>query len=425
MKMQISTIVHTVSTTDGKTRLEIAGRPLFQLNPVGAAIWASLSDGISTKHIIGQIAAQFGVPEERVANDVDNFIKVLKENLLVQDYSRTPDCRAELVWSKGIAARCDWRIPDEFPPALGFGSILEPLGHMVPPDLLSNLISSPEVYAGIRNGDLVWVRFTWLKSFIKQVLPLIKAKFVLATADSDVSVPSPIMAETLEILGYPNVLHWYAQNCDGIGFLGRMSPLPIGVDFHTLSERPLWGESISSPQQQEQTLRSIRSELHPARERIRKVYIDFAWQPVGFRHPARRQRIIEKVLTNECVHFQGKALRRSQLWRKWGKYAFVLSPHGQGLDCHRTWEALACGHIVLVPSSPLDGLYEGLPVIPIKDWNEITPENLEGWLECYSGCEIDDERLKSRYWIAKMRMRAHEKIGSTCDRSENVNLEIS
>jgi len=187
-----------------------------------------------------------------------------------------------------------------------------------------------------------------------------------------------------------------------------MSPLPIGVDFHTLSERPLWGESISSPQQQEQTLRSIRSELCPARERVRIVYVDFAWQPVGFRHPTRRQRIIEKILTNECVHFQSKPLRRSQLWRKWGEYAFVLSPHGQGLDCHRTWEALACGHIVLVPSSPLDGLYEDLPVIPIKDWNEITPENLEAWLERYSGCEIDDERLKSRYWIAKMRMRAHE-----------------
>ncbi len=404
--------------------LEVAGRPLFQLNPIAAAIWARLSDGISTPHIIGQLAAQFGVPEERVTNDVNNFIKMLKENLLVQDYSRTPDCHAELVWSKGIAARCNWRIPDEFPAGLGYGSILEPVGHMVPPNLLTNLISCPEVYRDIRDGDLVWVRFTWLKSFIKQVLPLIKAKFVLATGDSDVSVPSPIMAEALEILEYPNALHWYTQNCDGIGFLGRMSPLPIGIDFHTLSERPLWGESISSPQQQEQMLRSIRSELRPARERVRKVYVDFAWQPVGFRHPVRRQRIIEKVLTNENVRFQSKALRRSQLWRKWGEYAFVLSPHGQGLDCHRTWEALACGHIVLVPSSPLDGLYEGLPVIPIKDWNEITPENLEAWLEHFSECEIDDERLKSRYWVDKMRMMAHEKFSSTCDRPENASLEM-
>jgi len=82
------------------------------------------------------------------------------------------------------------------------------------------------------------------------------------------------------------------------------------------------------------------------------------------------------------------------MWRARGEYAFVLSPHGVGLDCHRTWEALALGHIVLVPSSPLDSLYAGLPVIPIRDWNEIAPQQLNAWSSHNSGCEIGDERLK-------------------------------
>jgi hypothetical protein len=188
--------------------------------------------------------------------------------------------------------------------------------------------------------------------------------------------------------------------------MGRVSPIPIGIDFHTLSETPLWGESIASPQEQEKMLISIRRGFAPARERIRKVYVDFAWQPASAYAPWKRQGIRKKLLTNESVVFQRQFLPRTQLWKKWGEYAFVLSPHGAGLDCHRTWEALACGNIVLVPSSPLDCMYEGLPVIPIKDWNDISPRNLDAWLDRYPGCEIGEERLKSKYWVDKMRATA-------------------
>src|SRR6266403_971561 len=395
--MQTSTIARAVSTPDGKALLEVAGHPFFQLNPVAAAIWTKLSGGLSAQQIIGQLATECNVPQERVTNDVNNFIGMLKQNDLVTDSVRTLDFHAELVWNKGIAARCDWRIPDEFPAGLGYESFLEPLGHSVPPHLLSNLISSPEIYRDIRDGDLVWVKLSWLKSFVKQVLPLVRARFILITADCDIGVPLPIMAEALEILEYPNVLHWYAQNCDGPGFMGRMSPLPIGIDFHTVREQPRWGEDVASPQQQEEILLSIRRELRPARERIRKVYVDFAWQPADSYRPEKRQRVLAKVLTNDCFVFQSRPLPRKQLWRKWGEYAFVLSPHGRGLDCHRTWEALACGHLVLVPSSPLDNLYEGLPVIPVKDWNEVTAQNLDAWLGRHSGCEIGQERLMSSY----------------------------
>ncbi len=410
--MQTSIIARSISTPDGKAMLEVAGRPLFQLNSVAADIWTKLSQGLSTQQIISQITIKYSISEERVAGDVNNFIGVLKQNDLVKDCVRTPDFHAELVWNKGIAARCDWRIPEEFPVGLGYASALEPVGHSVPPHLLGNLISNPEVYREIKDGDLVWVKFSWLKSFVEQVLPLVNAKFVLVTADSAIGAPLPIMAEALELLEYPNVLYWYAQNCDGPGFLDRMSPLPLGIDFHTVSEQPKWGEELSSPQQQEQMLLSIRRELRPARERMRKVYVDFAWQPPDLYRPEKRQRVLAKILTNECIVFQSKPLPRKQLWRKWGEYAFVLSPHGRGLDCHRTWEALACGHIVLVPSSPLDSLYEGLPVIPIKDWNEITPQNMNVWLDRYSGCEIGEEKLMSRYWVSKMRAMAKEKLNS-------------
>jgi len=392
--------------------LQVAGKPFFELSSIAAIVWTELEQGASPQQIIGRLKERFGAPEERVAKDVNGFIALLKENQLIRDSFRTQEFHAELIWNKGIAANCDWRIPDEFPAGLGFGPILDPVGHIAPPHLLSNLISSPEMYTEIKDGDLVWVRLSWVKSFLAQVLPLIKAKFVLVTADSDVGVPTPIMAEALQILERPNVLHWFAQNCEGPGFLGRMSPLPIGIDFHTLCERPLWCESIATPEEQERVLRSIREGFRPTQERIRKVYVDFAWQPPDLYRPVKRQQILTKLLTNPCVVFQSGPLPRRQLWRKWGEYAFVVSPHGGGLDCHRTWEALVCGNIVLVPSSLLDSLYEGLPVIPVKDWGEVTPRRLDIWLEEFSRRERQEEKLTSRYWVDKMRAIAKAKMRS-------------
>jgi hypothetical protein len=92
---------------------------------------------------------------------------------------------------------------------------------------------------------------------------------------------------------------------------------------------------------------------------------------------------------------------------------FSISPHGNGLDCHRTWEDLILGCIVIVKTSALDPLYEGLPVVIVKEWNEITPKNLTLWLEKFVD-KINDtsvrERLTLKYWMEKIRMQANVKL---------------
>jgi len=61
---------------------------------------------------------------------------------------------------------------------------------------------------------------------------------------------------------------------------------------------------------------------------------------------------------------------------------FVLSPRGTGLDCYRTWEALALGTIPIVKKSgPFDAIYEGLPVLLVSRWEEVTLELLEKTLQ--------------------------------------------
>jgi hypothetical protein len=332
-----------------------------------------------------------------------------------------PDSRlpVELIWNKGIAARCDRRIPDEFPNGRDYSPVSTEAGSFASSRLPDNLISNPGSFKDVRDGELIWVRLSWVKSFIRQALPFIKSRFILVTGDSDSCVPSELRSEARAILESPKVMLWFAQNCDGTWPGERISPIPIGIDFHMQAERPIWGEPAASPAQQERTLLSIQNGLPSCADRIQKVYVDFTWQQGwGLRHHRRyhplkgtrfhesRRRIARKMIKNDSAFCQPGPLPRSQMWQERGRYAFVLSPHGMGLDCHRTWEALALGHIVLVPSSSLDTLYSGLPVVAFNSWSDITAENLREWHSLYRPGGGQRERLRSAYWIELMRSAA-------------------
>ena len=88
------------------------------------------------------------------------------------------------------------------------------------------------------------------------------------------------------------------------------------------------------------------------------------------------------------------------------QYKFVLSPPGAGMDCHRTWEALYIGCIPIVITSKIDELYEGLPIVVVKDWNEITKEFLERKyheiMKNKKENKYNMEKLELKYWTDKL-----------------------
>jgi hypothetical protein len=51
---------------------------------------------------------------------------------------------------------------------------------------------------------------------------------------------------------------------------------------------------------------------------------------------------------------------------------FVISPEGNGIDCHRTYEALITGCVPILEDNPLvREKYKGLPVLYTKDYSEL------------------------------------------------------
>jgi hypothetical protein len=312
---------------------------------------------------------------------------------------RGPFRPTEYVWSRGLALSCEHYGGLHFVRDQRGGRRLLPL--------------DPRQYAQVRDGELVWTRATALPEFLARVLPHIKARFALLTGDEDWSIPGDFGAAA-ELCASDKLLCWFAQNFDGTDRSGKIFPLPIGLDFHTLSRRRRWGHPQATPAEQEAELVELRAAMPPNEARRLRVHTDFHFnrhlRPVGW----ERRDSIEAILRrNPLIDFPRDRLPRLELWREKTRYAFVVSPHGNGLDCHRTWESLALGNIVIVKRSPLDPLYQGLPVVSVNDWSEITAAALDVWQRRYARAFADPEmqrRLTNRYWIERVRGVLRERL---------------
>lgn len=62
-------------------------------------------------------------------------------------------------------------------------------------------------------------------------------------------------------------------------------------------------------------------------------------------------------LPRDIMWYEPSKAPREVCWDHMTQMQFCASPHGNGLDCHRTWEALCLGCVPIVKSSPLDDLY--------------------------------------------------------------------
>jgi hypothetical protein len=306
------------------------------------------------------------------------------------------------VWSRGLALLCDHNG--------GVGFVKGQRGGRPP------LRFDPAAFSQVKDGDLVWMRLIALPQFLDEALPRILARFALVTGDEDWAIPSGF-TRSKELLADPRVLCWFTQNFDGTDDSGKLLPIPIGLDFHTISNTRKWGHWPATPTAQEAELEALRKAAPPNERRLLRVHADFHFN----KHKQQiwgddRQAVQNALRDNPNVQFQTEKVRRLDLWREKTRYAFVVSPHGNGLDCHRTWESLVLGNIVIVKRSSLDPLYEGLPVVIVGDWREITTANLRRWHAEHSaafGKPEVEERLTNQYWVAHMRRIVAERLAES------------
>lgn len=234
----------------------------------------------------------------------------------------------------------------------------------------------------------------------------INCNFILVSGDCDESCPNDLFASKEEFLTFienPKIIHWYSQNCILLEH-EKLSQLPIGLDYHTMSySNHSWG-NMSSPIEQEQMINNIKAGAKPFYERIMKCYSNFHFS-MGTKYAYDRIDAYNNIDRN-LVYYEPNRVIREKSWQTQSMCAFVLSPHGNGLDCHRTWEALCLGCIPIVKTSPLDSMYNELPVLIVNDWNDITIELLQKTVDEYKGREFRYEKLTLKYWMDMIKLHS-------------------
>ena len=209
---------------------------------------------------------------------------------------------------------------------------------------------------GVRFGDSVFVKADMFDQFFGQPYQSIEHPFVLITHNSDFYAPRDFKNK----LEDKKILVWYASNPD-IPKHPKLVPIPIGL----ANTRWPFGNLT-------RLLYAYHRHRKPWANRTTLLYANFnLGSNPGQRQIARAQ--AEKLRNAQVVK---KTISFDGYLEELGNTKFVLSPPGNGLDCHRTWEALLLGAVPIVLSSGLDPLFDHIPAIIIDDWPKLTDDLL-------------------------------------------------
>lgn len=144
------------------------------------------------------------------------------------------------------------------------------------------------------------------------------------------------------------------------------------------------------------------------------IHTDRHRRPTGI----NRQQIVDTLKANGI---QNISLSVDDYFATLPSYKFVISPEGNGIDCHRHYESLMAGCIPIIERNPLtETKYKGCPVLWTTDYSEITEEYLLKKYDEMIDMEYDFSALflssylpnlqneisqNSKYWLKRLTVK--------------------
>ena len=204
----------------------------------------------------------------------------------------------------------------------------------------------------VKYGDSVFVKADMFPQFFSRPYESIKNPFVLITHNSDFPAPSYFRKR----LEDKKIIAWYASNPD-IRQHSKLFPIPIGL----ANTRWPSGNLIK-------LMYAFQNHRKPWANRTTFLYANFNVNT----NREQRQAALDQVAKLKSIQTVSKPVSFENYLENVGNTKFVLSPPGNGLDCHRTWEALLLGAVPIVLSSGLDPLFNEIPAVIVDSWANLT-----------------------------------------------------
>jgi hypothetical protein len=231
----------------------------------------------------------------------------------------------------------------------------------------------------LKDGDIIYTHTMFVKQLFEVLKTDKKVKLISHNCDAEVSYK-------LMCLMPDSIFKWYSQNVNVSD--PRIESLPIGL------ENNRWFPDRRKKEK-------ILSKMNERRDYRNLVYMNFN---IGT-NPTVRGRIYDLyegeswVTSERGSNAQG---RFDQYLANIYNHKFVISPQGNGLDTHRTWECLYIGTIPIEKWSLNSRFYTDLPICFVENWEDITEGFLESEFERIKSQEWNFEKLDFEYWRRKI-----------------------
>ncbi len=117
------------------------------------------------------------------------------------------------------------------------------------------------------------------------------------------------------------------------------------------------------------------------------------------------RKVLDAYMADKPWCYKGKmGMEFKDYVQELAQFKFTLSPRGYGIDCYRTYEALLVGTIPIVKSSQLDPLFEGLPVLIVQEWEELTEKFLIKKYKQIASKKYSLDKLYLEYWLHRIEL---------------------
>jgi len=264
-------------------------------------------------------------------------------------------------------------------------------------DYLNQMLKSDKMFDGMS----IFICSNLLEHFVNNILDKITNKFILISGMSVKTCPVEALnqANFFKLINNSYLIRWCSQN-NTIQKFPSIVQIPLGIDYHSVYNNPkAWKQIVDgdTPLNQEQYLINIVNKSKPFYQRIKKIYVNYDVNADRF---GQRRDCLKKIHPSLLKMYQ-KKIRRTNTWENTIQYAFVLSPYGQGMDCHRTWEALILGSIPIIKSKEFVKMFEDLPVLIVNDWSEINQALLDKTIEAFKNRTFNYDKLTLEFWKQK------------------------
>lgn len=229
-------------------------------------------------------------------------------------------------------------------------------------------------------GALVFVKAypSLVDYFFRQIHPRIRHPYRLLTHNGDYSLPSEHEAR----LEDPKLLHWYTTNLTCRH--PNASAIPIGI----LNQRA-----------NSDNHRDLTELMARPSSKVDKAYLNFhiGGPTEKAEYRAHRQAIHDRFAACSWITNASRVPPRQYL-EEMARHRFIISPPGHGPDCYRHWEAMYLGSIPVVERSVSMNCFADFPIILVDNWDQVTPEFLNGKAGEISVRKFDRLRLFFEFW---------------------------